>query len=312
MNYYEYISIVTFQIWYFLSLGLVLIFLVTFILQDISDDADSPLYLALQIIEISCVIFFTVENILRFFNSPNKRRFLRNVMNWIDFLSILPFYVNLFLDQLDDMDILGKAGKTLRLTRVLRIIRIFKLIRHFAGLQSLVHSVYEASKELGLLMALVIIFELIFAVLIFYAEKETPKSTKRIFKHDETRSWSFPECLWFCLMTLTTVGDDRKYPNSNFGQLIAGSCAVMGTFIITLPIPIVVNSFARCYRNQVWRGEVSQRRMGLINEMKRKWMVEKGMGRLFDCTSNMIFLSTVVRNYSSEERSSTNVEPVQI
>ena len=126
---------------------MVLIFLVTFILQDLSpsDDANSPWYLALQVIEISCVIFFTVENILRFFNSPNKARFLRNAMNWIDFLSILPFYVNLFLDQIDDMDILGKAGKTIRLLRVLRIIRIFKLIRHFAGLQSLVHTVYAVS-----------------------------------------------------------------------------------------------------------------------------------------------------------------------
>jgi hypothetical protein len=288
---------------------MVLVFLVTFVLQDLSptDDADSPLYLALKIIEISCVIFFTAENILRFVNAPNKTRYLRNVMNWIDFLAILPFYVNLFLEQIDDMDILGKAGKTLRLLRVLRIIRIFKLIRHFAGLQSLVHTVYEAYKELGLLMSLVLIFELIFAVLIFYAEKETSKSTKSIFEHDENQSWSFPECLWFCLMTLTTVGDDRKYPSTNFGQLIAGCCAVMGVFIITLPIPIVVNSFARCYNNQLWRGEVSQRRMVLINEMKRKRMVQKGMGRLIDCTSNMIFLSSFVPKDEKEEKSSTNV-----
>ena len=97
-----------------------------------------------------------------------------------------------------DMVILGKAGKTLRLLRVLRIIRIFKLIRHFARLRSLVHTVYESYKVLGFLMVLVLLFELCFAVLIFYAEKEAPKSTKSIFKHDENHSWSFGECLWFC------------------------------------------------------------------------------------------------------------------
>merc|ERR1712126_396066 len=110
---------------------------------------------------------------------------------------------------------------------------------------------------------LVLLCELCFAVLIFYAEKEAPKSTKSIFKHDENRSWTFVECLWFCLMTLTTVGDDRKYPTTNFGQLIGGCCAVMGTFI---------NSFARCYNNQLWRGEVSQRRRMLINQMKKRMM----------------------------------------
>ena len=291
---------------------MVLVFLVTFILQDSSpsNEDDSPLHLALQIFEISCVIFFTVENALRFLNAPNKARFLRNVMNWIDFLSILPFYVGLFLDQMDDIDILGKAGKTIRLVRVLRVIRIFKLIRHFAGLQSLVHTVYEAYKELGLLMALVLMFELFSSVLIFYAEKEAPKSTKRIFEQDENRAWSFPECLWFCLMTLTTVGDDRKYPSTNFGQFIAGCCAVMGTFIVTLPIPIVVNSFARCYNNQLWRSEVSQRRMMIINETKRKRMIEKGMRGLldkYDVFSDIVAKTDIVTKKSTVGKSFNHI-----
>ena len=98
-------------------------------------------------------------------------------MNLVDLLAIAPFYVNLLLDQINDITILGKAGKTLRLVRVLRIIRIFKLVRHFAGLQSLMYTVYEAYKELGLLMLLILLAEFTFAVLIFFAEKEAPKTT---------------------------------------------------------------------------------------------------------------------------------------
>ena len=275
-------------------------FMITFVLQDLASSDDvyyAPMQLVLRVIELMCVTFFTIEYLLRFLNAPNKTRFLRSAMNWIDLLALIPFYINCFLEQIDDMVILGKAGKTIRLLRVLRVIRIFKLIRHFAGLQSLVHTVYEAYKELGLLMVLVLLCELCFAVLIFYAEKEAPKATKTIFKSSgENRSWSFVECLWFCLMTLTTVGDDRKYPTTNFGQLVGGCCALMGVFIISLPIPIVVNSFARCYNNQLWRGEVSQRRRVLINEMKRKQMIDKAKARFIGCTSNMMLLSTIVPN----------------
>ena len=38
---------------------------------------------------------------------------------------------------LEDFEVIGKTGKIIRLVRVMRILRIFKLVRHFAGLQSL-------------------------------------------------------------------------------------------------------------------------------------------------------------------------------
>ena len=102
-------------------------------------------------------------------------------------------------------------------------------------------------------------------------------------------------------MTITTVGDDRKYPSTSFGQFIGGCCAVMGTFIISLPIPIVVNSFARSYSNQVWREEVSQRRMVLINSIKRARMMDRARGRLMSFASSTMCMSTREPNYARDD-----------
>ena len=41
---------------------------------------------------------------------------------------------------------------------------------------------------------------------------------------------------------------------------IGGLCALGGIFILTLPIPIVVNSFASYYKNRLWRNEVAYKK----------------------------------------------------
>ena len=55
------------------------------------------------------------------------------------------------------------------------------------------------------------------------------------------------ESFWWGLMTITTVGYDLN-PRTYLGKLIGGFTAISGIFILTLPIPIVVNSFASYYK----------------------------------------------------------------
>ena len=50
-------------------------------------------------------------------------------------------------------------------------------------------------------------------------------------------------------MTITTVGYDLN-PHSFLGKLVGGFCALCGIFIMTLPVPIVVNSFTSYYKNR--------------------------------------------------------------
>ena len=56
------------------------------------------------------------------------------------------------------------------------------------------------------------------------------------------------------------VGYGTQTPSSITGKAIGGICAIVGVFILTLPVPIVVNSFASYYKNRLWRNEVAHKR----------------------------------------------------
>ena len=159
------------QVFECISLSMTLISTLLFILHSSFENEDVTIRFKtpLEMIDTFTIIYFTIEYILRFSCSPQKCKFFKQPMNLVDLLAVLPFYLTLALDQLQDLKIIAKAGKTIRLVRVLRIIRIFRLVRHFAGLQSLIQTLSEAYKELGLLMMIVCISILSFAVLIFYA-----------------------------------------------------------------------------------------------------------------------------------------------
>ena len=65
-----------------------------------------------------------------------------------------------------------------------------------------------------------------------------------------------------------TMMDIYRSPQTFTGKLLGGFCALAGTFILTLPIPIVVNSFANYYKNRLWRNEVAVRKDNRRNELK--------------------------------------------
>ena len=112
----------------FFSLMMVLFSTITFIIStidELQEDEDGnytgDFPLVLTIIEYSdsfVVCFFTFEYILRLICSPLKTSFMKAPMNIIDLVAIIPFWLSVLLEGLEDLKIIGKAGKIIRLVRV--------------------------------------------------------------------------------------------------------------------------------------------------------------------------------------------------
>ena len=134
------------------SLSMVILSTITFIIStadelQMDEGGESEWPLVVLVIEMTdnfVVVFFTLEFLVRLAICPNKIKFIRDPMNIIDICAIVPFYLSLLLEGLEDFEIIGKTGKMIRLVRVMRILRIFKLVRHFAGLQSLFYTLQQA------------------------------------------------------------------------------------------------------------------------------------------------------------------------
>ena len=90
------------------------------------------------LLQTICMAFFTVEFLLRLISMPSIIEFIKNPMNWIDLLTVVPFYVTLGVrvagrqNQIDTSTYVG-----LQLLRILRIVRVFKFYRICKSIKSL-------------------------------------------------------------------------------------------------------------------------------------------------------------------------------
>uniref|UniRef100_A0A672KR42 Potassium voltage-gated channel subfamily C member 3-like n=1 Tax=Sinocyclocheilus grahami TaxID=75366 RepID=A0A672KR42_SINGR len=199
----------------------------------------------LMYVEGMCVIWFTIEVFTRIVFCPDKAEFFKSMLNIIDFVAILPFYLEVSLSGLSSKaakDVLG----FLRVVRFVRILRIFKLTRHFVGLRVLGHTLRASTNEFLLLIIFLALGVLIFATMIYYAERigaspDDPTASKH------TTFKNIPIGFWWAVVTMTTLGYGDMYPETWSGMLVGALCALAGVLTIAMPVPVIVNNFGMYY-----------------------------------------------------------------
>jgi potassium voltage-gated channel Shaw-related subfamily C protein len=95
--------------------------------------------------------------------------FAKSPVNIIDFVATLSFYTDTMLQstlahRFDNTEILEFFS-------IIRILRLFKLTRHSPGLKILIHTFKASAKELTLLVFFLVLGIVVFASLVYYAER---------------------------------------------------------------------------------------------------------------------------------------------
>uniref|UniRef100_A0A8C5TBQ5 Potassium voltage-gated channel subfamily A member 5 n=1 Tax=Malurus cyaneus samueli TaxID=2593467 RepID=A0A8C5TBQ5_9PASS len=206
------------------------------------------------IIETTCVIWFTFELLVRFFACPSKPEFSRNIMNIIDIVAIIPYFITLGTELAQQQQQKQQPGSSsnnggqqqamslaiLRVIRLVRVFRIFKLSRHSKGLQILGQTLKASMRELGLLIFFLFIGVILFSSAVYFAEADDP----------ESHFSSIPDAFWWAVVTMTTVGYGDMRPVTVGGKIVGSLCAIAGVLTIALPVPVIVSNFNYFYHRE--------------------------------------------------------------
>lgn len=113
----------------------------------------------LSVLEIVCSSFFTLEFLMRVIFCPSKLFFFKRPMNWIDLISILPFYVSFLTED-----------EKVKMFLVIRVMRLFRFVKLSYGLQIMIHTLKASSHELVLLLLMLLIPVVMFSSIVYYIE----------------------------------------------------------------------------------------------------------------------------------------------
>lgn len=173
-------------------------------------------------------ILFTLEYLLRLISVQRPLLYARSFFGIVDFLSIIPTYLSLFIPSV-------KYMLVIRILRLLRIFRVLKLTAYMGEAQVLMGALKKSSRKI-----IVFLYTILTLVVVF-------GSFMYVVEGSEAGFTSIPKSMYWAMVTLTTVGYGDIAPQTPLGQSIAAFIMIMGYGIIAVPTGIYSAELIKTY-----------------------------------------------------------------
>ncbi|MCB9202453.1 MAG: ion transporter [Flavobacteriales bacterium] len=199
---------------------------VLFVMLESVQEIDAKYHGLFYISEWIITIFFTLEYILRIFSSREKKRYILSFYGIIDLLAILPVYISTFITGTHFISVI----------RSLRLLRLFKVLNlvHFAKQSHYLKLALHASRtKIIIFIYFVLVVCIILGTVMYSIEGK------------ESGFTSIPRSIYWCIVTLTTVGYGDIAPQTALGQFIASFIMILGYGIIAVPTGIVTSELTK-------------------------------------------------------------------
>ncbi|WP_418603423.1 ion transporter [Hwangdonia sp.] len=174
----------------------------------------------LNISEWVITILFTIEYIARILTVRRPIKYIFSFYGIVDLLSTIPKYISLIVGGVH-------ALAALRALRLLRVFRILKLARYLGASNNLLNALKASRAKISVFLFAVIIVAIILGTIMYLVEGE------------ENGFSNIPKSVYWCIVTLTTVGFGDITPQTPLGQFIASFVMILGYGIIAVPTGIV-------------------------------------------------------------------------
>lgn len=177
-------------------------------------------------------IVFTLEYLTRLWVVRNRLKYALSFFGLVDFISIMPSYIELFVPGVHYL--MG-----LRILRLTRLFRILKLADHMGEANILLNALGASRRKITVFFTTVLSVVLVEGTIMYVLEKEANPDFSNI-----------PQAIYWAIVTITTVGYGDVAPVTLLGKMMASVIMLTGFAIIAVPTGIVTHELGREMRSR--------------------------------------------------------------